>query len=148
MHSIRTSRRLALGAAVVLLILGSSCGGPSMNPSADRARTALEASLNAWREGEKPGNIEGTNPPVQAVDNEWTNGRKLESFEILGEQPSESDKRFTVKLTYTAATKVKPEEVLYIVVGVSPIAVFREEDYARTLNMDNNPQPKGKSRRR
>jgi len=28
------------------------------------------------------------------------------------------------------------------VLGVSPIAVFREEDYARTLNMDNNPTDK------
>ncbi len=73
-----------------------------MNPSADRARVALEASLNAWREGKKPGNIAGTDPPVQAIDNEWTNGRKLAAFEVLREEPSESDKRFVVKLTLQA----------------------------------------------
>jgi hypothetical protein len=115
-----------------------------MNPSADRARTALETSLNAWREGKRPGNIEGTDPPVQAIDNDWTNGRKLTAFEILREQPSESDKRFIVKLTYAAP--VAQAETTYVVLGASPVAVFREEDFARTLNMDNNPTPK-KTRR-
>ena len=49
-----------------------------------------------------------------------------------------------VKLTYAApAAEV---EAVYVIVGASPIAVFREEDYARTLNMDNNPTPQ-KTRR-
>jgi hypothetical protein len=144
MHPTPIRRRPALGAALALLLVVPSCGGPSMNPKADRARTALEASLNAWREGKKPGDIAGTDPPVQAVDNDWTNGRKLASFEVLREQPSENDKRFVVKLTY--ASPAATAEAVYVVVGASPIAVFREEDYARTLNMDNNPTPK-KSRR-
>jgi hypothetical protein len=139
MHPIQTRRRPALGAALVILFVVPSCGGPNMNPPADRARAALEAALNAWREGKRPGNIEGTDPPVQAVDNDWTNGRKLTAFEILRDQPSELDKRFVVKLTYAAPAAVT--EAVYIVLGVSPIAVFREEDYARTLNMDNNPEP-------
>jgi hypothetical protein len=128
----------------MILLVAPSCGGPGMNPPADRARAALEASLTAWRDGKKPGNIAGTDPPVQAVDNDWTNGRKLADFEVLGEQPSGSDKRFTVRLTYRApAAKA---EAVYVVLGVSPIAVFREEDYERTLNMDNNPTPR-KARR-
>ena len=143
MHLIRPRSRPAIvGAALMLLILLAvpSCGGPSMNPPADRARVALEAALNAWREGKKPGMIAGTDPPVQVADNEWTNGRKLAGFEILREQPSEADKRFVVKLTHAApAASV---EAVYIVLGVSPIAVFREEDYARMMNMDNNPTPK------
>jgi hypothetical protein len=144
MHPIRLSRRSALGAALAILAVVPSCGGPNMNPKADRARTALETALTAWRDGKKPGNIAGTDPPVQAVDNDWTNGRKLTAFEVLREQPSESDKRFAVKLTYAAP--VATVETVYVVVGASPIAVFREEDYARTLNMDNNPTPK-KTRR-
>jgi hypothetical protein len=115
-----------------------------MNPAPDRARAALEASLNAWREGKRPGNIAGTDPPVQAVDNDWTNGRKLTAFEILREQPSESDKRFVVKLTHAAPAATA--EAVYVVLGASPIAVFREEDYTRTLNMDNNPTPRKRGR--
>jgi hypothetical protein len=144
MRTIRPTRRPALGAALAILLVVPSCGGPNMNPAADRARGALEASLKAWREGKKPGNIEGTDPPVHAVDNDWTNGRKLISYEILREQPSESDKRFVVKLTYAAPAAEM--ETVYVVVGASPIAVFREEDYTRTLNMDNNPVPKKKGR--
>jgi hypothetical protein len=144
MHPICLSRRPALGAALAILVVVPSCGGPNMNPQADRARTALETALTAWRDGKKPGNIAGTDPPVQAVDNDWTNGRKLTAFEVLREQPSESDKRFAVKLTY--ATPAATVETVYIVVGASPIAVFREEDYARTLNMDNNPTPQRKRR--
>lgn len=140
MHPIRHRRRPALGAAAAILLVLTSCGGPSMNPQAERARSALDASLGAWREGKRPGLIAGTDPPVQAVDNDWTNGRKLTAFEVLREQPSEADKRFVVKLTFAApAASV---EAVYVVVGDRPIAVFREEDYARTLNMDNNPTPK------
>ncbi len=139
MDTLRIFRRAEFGAAFVILLVGSSCGGPSMNPQADKARSALEASLTAWRDGKKPGQIEGTDPPVQAVDNEWTNGRKLAAFEILSEEATESDKRFVVKLTY--ATPTAETQSTYIVVGSSPIAVFREEDYVRTMNMDNNPTP-------
>ena len=137
-------RRLALGAAFLIPWVGSSCGGPDMNPTVDRARTALEASLNAWRSGKKPGLVEGTNPPVQVADNDWSLGRKLSAFEILREQPSESDKRFVVKLTYAAPAS--DTEAVYVVLGIDPIAVFREEDYERTLNMDNNPTRKPKRR--
>ncbi len=144
MHPIQARRRPALGAALAILLVVPSCGGPSMNPTVDRAKVALEASLNAWRDGKKPGNIEGTDPPVQVVDNDWTNGRKLAAFEILREQPSESDKRFVVKLTFAAPSA--ETEAIYVVLGASPIAVFREEDYTRTMNMDNNPTPKKKRR--
>lgn len=142
MHLPRLRIRPPLGAVLLIIFAGLCCGRPNMNPSADRARGALEASLNAWREGKKPGNVAGTDPPVQVVDNEWTNGRKLAAFEVLREQPSELDKRFAVKLTYK--TPDVAVEAVYVILGVSPIAVFREEDYARILNMDNNPIPKKK----
>lgn len=137
----RTRSRALLGSALLILLVVPACGGgPNMNPSADRARTALEAALAAWKEGRRPGLIEGTDPPVQAIDNEWTNGRKLASFEVVGEKPSEADKRFIVKLGY--ASPAASAEAVYVVLGASPIAVFREEDYARTINMDNNPAPR------
>ena len=142
----RPRPRSLLALASLVLLAGTSCGGPSMNPELTRARTALDASLTAWREGKRPGLIAGTDPPVQVVDNEWTNGRKLAAFEVLRETPSTADKRFVARLTYAAPPATA--EVTYIVLGASPIAVFREDDYARTLNMDNNPTPKGKAPRR
>ena len=144
METNRPRRPSPRGLALLALLALPSCGGPSMNPAADRARSALEASLNAWREGKRPGNVAGADPPVQVADNDWSNGRKLTAFEILREQPSEADKRFVVKLTY--ANPAATTEAVYVVLGASPIAVFREEDYARLLNMDNNPTPKKKRR--
>ena len=79
------------------------------------------------------------------MDSEWTSGRKLAAFEILSEEPSDSDKRFVVKLTFAAP--VAEAKSTYIVVGASPIAVFRDEDYQRALNMDNNPTPAKKKKR-
>ena len=145
MHHRRNRARPPLRAALLLILAIPACGGPSMTPRADRARGALEAALTAWREGKPPGNIAGTDPPVQAIDNEWTNGRKLAAFEVLRELPSESDRRFAVKLTHRAPDAAV--EVAYVVLGSNPIAVIREEDFARTLNMDNNPVPKKKRTR-
>ena len=140
-------RRLVLLMAILIPLAAPACSGPSMNPKVDRARAALDASLSAWRDGKKPGPIAGTDPPVHVADNEWTLGRKLAAFEVLREQASEGDKRFVVKLTYAPAS-IPPTEAVYVVLGASPIAVFREEDYNRTLNMDNNPTEKTKKARR
>ncbi len=54
--------------------------------------------------------------------------------------PQRRDKRFVVELTHAAPDVVS--EVVDAALGANPIAVFREEDYARILNMDNNPTPK------
>ena len=49
-------------------------------------------------------------------------------------------KRFAVKLV--RVPPAKEEEVIYIVLGAGPLSVFRDEDYERAMNMDNNPAPK------
>lgn len=131
--------------AFLLICTGflTACGGPSMNTSADVARKSLEAALTAWRDGKKPGNMEGTSPSVQATDFEWTSGRKLEAFEIIREEPSTADKRFTVKLNQGKAAPAV--EATYVVIGLDPVLVLRAEDYERMLNMENNPaQKKGR----
>ena len=131
-----------IAVAATLVSVVASCGGPSPIPPAEVARKALETSLTAWRDGKTPADTTKADPPVQVMDSEWTNGRKLASFEIVKEQPSDSDKRFVVKLKYLNPAAVT--ETTYIVLGTQPVAVFREEDYTRTLNMDNNPVAKKK----
>jgi hypothetical protein len=116
---------------------GGANGGYDVNPPADVARAALEQSLNAWRGGGKPGTIEGASPPVQVVDSAWQGGQQLAGYEIVGEEAGEMDKRFTVRLSLKKAAK--PKEVRYIVLGRGPVWVYRDEDYQRMLNMDNNP---------
>jgi hypothetical protein len=143
-----TNRRRWPGAtalALLISLIGTSCSEPSKIPPAELARGALETALAAWRDGKKPTDLGGSTPPIQAVDTDWNNGRKLASFEILRPEPSETDKRFVVKLTYAAPAAAA--EVTYVVIGSSPVAVYREEDFTRTMNMENNPTGKPKKRR-
>ena len=92
------SRPIGRSALVLLALIAPACG-PSTNPSADAARTALVTALDAWRDGKRPADLAELSPPVQVIDTVWVGGRKLASYQIVGEKPSESDKRFVVKLT-------------------------------------------------
>ncbi len=77
-------------------------------------------------------------PPIQVGDSAWQAGQQVESFEI-GEEEDDGDgtKQFAVKLKM----KKPPgdQSVRYFVHGRDPVWVYREEDYKRMINMDNNP---------
>jgi hypothetical protein len=131
----------------VALALGSASCGTQQAPitPADTAQAALEAALGAWREGRAPNALMNTQPPILVADSEWTGGRKLTEYRIVREDPSPSDRRFTVALRYEGTDS--DSEVPYIVIGTDPVSVFREDDYQRALNMDNNPSaPPGRAR--
>src|SRR5689334_5902309 len=103
------SPRAALALAGALLVLaGLGCQERSYSkyvPAEDKARQALEAALSAWKGGKKFGPVEGASPAVQVVDSRWQSGHKLQSFEILGEEPGEGPKVFSVRLTLQRQTK-------------------------------------------
>ncbi len=119
------------------LFLGGCGRGSDATPPADLARSALERSLEAWKNGGRPGEIAGGEVAIQAVDSLWLSGRKLESFQILREEGGEGDRRFMVTLSYPKPAK--PQDARYVVLGQGPIWVYREEDYLRMINMDDNP---------
>lgn len=128
----RRSRSLFHAAILVLpLALGASGGCDkknSYNPSPASARQALEAALTAWQNGQRVGKIDSTDPPVQVVDSGWGKGQKLDSFEVLDEVSRPDGKRsFTVRLHLQKPKRT--QEVHYVIVGISPLWVFREEDY-------------------
>jgi hypothetical protein len=141
-------RSPALLGALLMLGLGAGCGGASSAyvPSSQTARESLQAALTAWQNGQRPGAVEGTSPPVQVVDSAWRDGQKLASFEILDEQPGEGAQDFLVRLTLKEPSATK--DVHYFVHGREPVWVFRDEDYQRMVNMDNNPQLQKKPQRR
>lgn len=125
-------------AAALALLSALGCRG-GVKPEADLARSSLAAALDAWRSGGRPGAIPGTTPPVHAVDAVWQSGRKLESYEIIEESDGEGDRRFGVRLKQ--AGPAAGETARYVVLGRGPVWVYREEDYQRMVNMDNNPGP-------
>jgi hypothetical protein len=129
----RTPGRLA---ALVLLV-AAGCG-PSRNehyvPSAAAAREALVAALDSWRAGRPPGRIEDRTPPVEVVDSKWKGGEKLAAYEITAEETNADGHRsFTVKLTL--AEPAREQEVHFVVLGIDPLWVYRDEDYVKLSGM-------------
>jgi len=118
-------------AAMLSLIAGCSKGGDPerYTPSAEDARLALEQSLLAWQRGEPAGPVESPDLQLQVyvVDSHRVRDQKLVRFEILGEAPGEGPRTFAVKLHLTNPEEV--QDVRYYVVGITPLWVFRREDY-------------------
>ncbi len=145
--SLRNTRRLAvLSCSICLLLSGGGCSnGSATAPTDDVARTALEGALNSWKEGGKPGEIAGMQPAVQVNDTPWSKGDQLGSYEILKEESSGAEKRFTVRLSLTKPDRV--EEVQYHVLGQGPVMVFRDQDYQRNINMEDGPKLEKKTQK-
>jgi len=123
------------------LLLSAGCSRSRNNvadytPSSEKAKQALETALNHWKDGNASGAVPGTTPVVQAVDTKWKAGQKLQGFEILGEDAPSTDgaapRFFKVRLTPTSGP---PLEARYVVVGIDPLWVYREEDYKAMSGM-------------
>jgi hypothetical protein len=125
-------RWLAVAAGGLLGLAGCSRspGVADFTPPADNARRALEAALNHWQAGHKPGTVPGVSAPaVEVVDSKWKAGQQLRSFEVLKEEaPGPGPRYFTVRLT---PPKGPAQEVRYAVLGIDPIWVYREDDYRK-----------------
>ncbi len=124
-------------ASAVLMGVCAGCASKGYDkyyPSEDKARQALEAALNAWRDGKKPGSVEGAPVPVQVVDSEWLHGKRLQSYEIVGEEPNEGPRVFSVRLTLQRPAG-QQATVRYYVVGKDPLWVYREADYKGPAGM-------------
>ncbi len=76
---------LVVAAPLLGLLAGCGEGHAKYKPTADEARTSLEAALTAWRDGKPYGPIE-TKPPVHMVDSVWQGGQQIESFQIGDEE--------------------------------------------------------------
>ncbi|MGH7135958.1 MAG: hypothetical protein ACREHD_09475, partial [Pirellulales bacterium] len=71
---------------------------------------------------------------ITAQDKQWSNGKKLTAYEIVGPTTGEDqNRRFTVKLSLAGAAA--PEETTYVVVGKDPLWVFSNESHQRLSGM-------------
>jgi hypothetical protein len=147
MLSVRISLRLGLafiGAGAVTLALGCGGRGPSSAEDLASPREALEAALTSWQKGESAGQLAVRSTPVHAVDHQWLAGVGLERFEIRSEEESgkEGDPDATT-FTVTLALKkpAKETQARYVVVGTSPVWVYREEDFQRLRKDDKDSRP-------
>ena len=103
------------------------------NPMDESAKQALTTALDGWKAGKAPDQLGASNPGVVAQDKQWSGGKKLTSYEIVGPARDEDlHKRFTVKLTLDGGT---PQETTFDVFGKDPLWVVSAESLASMSGM-------------
>lgn len=126
-----------VGGLVMLawILAAWGCGGDAerYTPEAGTARGSLTTALQAWQEGKALEPISSANGTINVVDARWQGGKQLESFEILNEVEGAAQPTFVVR--QKIAGEEQPHETRYVVVGIDPIHVFREEDYNQPAGM-------------
>lgn len=128
---------------LAMLISLAGCGRdktPNYTPSPAAALSAVERGLEAWKAGQAAGQVEGTSPVIHVTDAGRKPGQTLDDYKILGET------RGSAGRTYAVVLHLKnPDEQVktqYIVVGIDPLWVFRQEDYELLMHWDHHmPAP-------
>ena len=112
-------------------------------PSVTVAETAVKAGMEAWKKGEPVGLVQGVKKPaVHVVDSHRKPGQQIASYEILGEVPGNAPRCFAVKAKLSGSDTT--ERLRYIVVGIDPLWVFRQEDYDLLSHWEHPMEEKNK----
>lgn len=130
--------RFAVGAMFLLAASLAGCSGASTEkytPAEVTGQEALAKVLDAWKDG-KPAEELGSS--IRVADTKRKATQKLKSYEILGELPSDSGRRYQVKLVLE--NPAEEQKTQYVVVGIDPLWVFRQEDYDMMTHWD-HPMP-------
>jgi hypothetical protein len=124
----RSHRWLLLASVTLVLGCRGRQGPERFFPAQEKARQALEAALEGWRNGAPHGAVPGTaGPTVQLVDSHHPAGQRLVSFAVLGLAPGDGPRVFTVGLSLeNPAQEIKAR---YVVLGLDPLWVIRHEDF-------------------
>ncbi len=129
-HSLALRRdllwRAALLTILVFLPLSGCSSGPQHPVAPEQAKQTLEKVLNGWKEGKPADTWRKEKPEIVVQDFDWTTGKKLTSFEILGDGKAvDAVLHCEVKLVLDDAGQSKTKTVTYLV-GTSPVlTVFR-----------------------
>jgi hypothetical protein len=130
---------------VIALVSLAGCGGDSAPlPSIASARQALRVALDGWQAGKPASSLAEHEPKIEVVDFEWRAGETLASYSLGADAPGQGTQIFTVSLTLKGQPS---KEVKYMVLGINPLRIYRDEDFTRAMNMENNPSPSKKRNR-
>jgi hypothetical protein len=116
----------------------TGCGKktPDYTPSPEAAQAAVRQGLEAWKSGEPVGDVPNTTPKIFVTDVGRKPGQLLQSFRILGETRGTTGRTIAVQLQLT--NPIEEIKARYIVVGIDPLWVFRQEDYEKLMHWDHH----------
>ena len=126
---------MAAMSVAILALAGCATKSPDFVPTTQSAEIAVRQGLDAWKAGHPPGEVPGTSSPMIFVNDTGRKpGQILKDFQILGETRGSAGRTVVVNLQLA-----NPDEVVktaYIVVGIDPLWVFRQEDYELLMHWD------------
>jgi hypothetical protein len=128
---------------VLLALTGCGTDDPGIVPDSAKGRAVLARAMEAWVAGRPVGMLEGTGPAVQVIDSYRKAGQTLAGYEIQAETATPRARTFSLKLTLE-----HPDEhalVRYLVVGIDPVLIFRQEDYELLTHFEHkmDAEPEG-----
>ncbi len=95
--------------------------------------------MSTWKAGHPPGIVEPTSPRVQVVDTHRKPGQALLNHEILSDSADARVRTFSLRLTLSDSEE-RPV-VRFLVVGIDPVLVFRQEDYELLMHWEHRMDP-------
>lgn len=108
-------------------------------PSSGQSQEALKVALDAWKAGIPSGPVPATSPVIHVTDSSRILGQTLDDYQILGEVPGNAERCLAVKLKLSNPTSEKRER--YVIVGIDPLWIFRQEDYNLLLHWEHQMPP-------
>jgi hypothetical protein len=134
------SRRLFVALVVAALLGCEPTPEPiPIVPDSARGRQAIEAAMTTWKARHLPGVVEPTSPRVQVVDAHRKPGQDLLDYEILSDSADARVRTFSLRLTLSDSQD-RPV-VRFLVVGIDPILIFRQEDYELLMHWEHRMDP-------
>ena len=125
----RARRPWCPGLAGVLLMFACGCGPGVQAADPGRAQEALRLVLDAWKSGEKPGDLEGRGQPIRVKDVDWEDG-----FRLVGYRIDEEGKLVGYDMNYPVVLELKgpkgravKKNAVYTITTRPQLLVLRQE---------------------
>ena len=134
---ISSVRMLWIAILMAVPLTGCQSRIANYTPSRPAAEGALKKALDAWKAAQPVGDIPTSQPVIQVVDVGRKPGQTLASYRILGESKGASSGRSFV-VTLELQNPSETVKTRYIVVGIDPLWVFRQEDYELLSHWDHH----------
>jgi hypothetical protein len=123
-------RCFIMASCVLIVTLGAGCSSESGNAPVNsaKARETLRIAMESWKNGETAESLQSASPPIYVIDMEWTEGTKLEDYQIMGDGEEKDAHLFCpVKLVFRDSKgKTQRAEVIYIISTAPSLTVSRK----------------------